>query len=291
MPDPVRDAARDDDRTALLPLGDLRRGLSADCGACVGLCCVAPAFTASADFAIDKPAGTPCPNLRGDSSCGIHDRLRPAGFPGCATFDCFGAGQQTVQVTHAGSHWREGPDVAAAMFTSFTVLRQLHELLWHLAEALTLAVDAGLREQVADARTQVQALTALPPEELAGVDASAQRHAVGPLLERISLLVRAEDGLGPEHRGADLMGARLRGADLRGASLRGAYLIGADLRGADLERADLLGADLRAADVRGARLAGAIFLTRPQLDTARGDASTTVPASLDPPGHWQQPGA
>lgn len=283
MPDPVRDAGR-----TVLPLVDLRRGLSADCGACTGLCCVAPAFTASADFAIDKPAGTPCPNLGGDSSCGIHDRLRPAGFPGCATFDCFGAGQRTVQA-HAGSDWRDGPEAAAAVFTSFTVLRQLHELLWHLAEALVLAPGAGLREQVADARSAVRALAALPPEELAGVDASAQRHAVGPLLERVSLLVRAEDGLGPEHRGADLVGARLRGADLRGASLRGAHLIGADLRGADLERADLLGADLRAADVRGARLAGAIFLTQPQLDAARGDASTTVPASLQRPGRWAQP--
>ena len=288
MPDAVRDAAGDD--RALLPLAQLRQGLSADCGACVGLCCVAPAFAASADFAIDKPAGTPCPNLRADSSCAIHARLRPAGFPGCATFDCFGAGQRTVQVTHPGRHWREGPDVAAAMFTSFTVLRQLHELLWHLAEALTLTLtaDPALRAQVAEARAAVQALTALDADELADLDASAQRHAVGPLLERVSLLVRAEDGLGPDRRGADLVGARLRGADLRGASLRGAYLIGADLRGADLERADLLGADLRAADVRGARLAGAIFATQPQLDAAHGDAATTVPASLDPPQHWSQ---
>ncbi|RQX15913.1 oxetanocin A resistance protein, partial [Micromonospora arida] len=37
--------------------------LRADCGRCFGLCCVVPAFAASADFAIDKPAGSPCPNL------------------------------------------------------------------------------------------------------------------------------------------------------------------------------------------------------------------------------------
>ncbi len=274
------------DPPALLPLNELRRGLRADCSACVGLCCVAPAFTASADFAIDKPAGTPCPNLRGDSSCGIHDRLRPSGFPGCATFDCFGAGQQTVQVTHGGSDWRAGPEVAASMFASFTALRQLHELLWHLAEALTLALTDDLLEAVAAARSRVTALTALAPDELAQVDAARERYAVGPLLERVSLLARAGEGLGPEHRGDDLMGARLRGADLRGASLRGAYLIGADLRGADLRRADLLGTDLRAADVRGARLAGAIFLTQPQLDAARGDGATTLPEGLQRPRHW-----
>ncbi len=288
MPDPSED--QQDHQAHLLPLTDLRGGLRADCSACVGLCCVAPAFAASADFAIDKPAGTPCPNLRADSACGIHDRLRPSGFPGCATFDCFGAGQQTVQTTHRGRHWREGPHVAAAMFTSFTTLRQLHELLWHLAEALTLAADPGTREAVAGARAHVTALVALPAGELAEVDASTERHAVGPLLERVSLLARAGDGLGPDHRGADLMGRRLRRADLRGASLRGAYLIGADLRGADLNRADLLGTDLRAADVRGARLDGAIFLTQPQVDAARGDGATTLPSSIQRPQHWEDAG-
>ena len=54
-----------------------RARLRADCSRCAGLCCVAPAFAASADFAIDKPAGHACPNLRNDARCGIH-----AGFTG-----------------------------------------------------------------------------------------------------------------------------------------------------------------------------------------------------------------
>ncbi|HEY9417703.1 MAG TPA: pentapeptide repeat-containing protein [Pseudonocardia sp.] len=64
------------------------------------------------------------------------------------------------------------------------------------------------------------------------------------------------------------------------------FTLGADLRGADLDRADLLGTDLRAADLRGARLAGSIFLTRPQIDAARGDSATTIPAALARPRHW-----
>src|SRR5215472_18842759 len=64
--------------------------LQADCGRCFGLCCVAPAFAASAEFAFGKTAGKPCPNLRADFSCSIHDRLRPSGFGGCAAYDCFG---------------------------------------------------------------------------------------------------------------------------------------------------------------------------------------------------------
>ena len=57
-----------------------REELRADCARCVALCCVAPEFTASADFAINKPAGQPCPNLRADFGCSVHNRLRPAGF-------------------------------------------------------------------------------------------------------------------------------------------------------------------------------------------------------------------
>src|SRR3954452_17765705 len=109
--------------------------LVADCARCAGLCCVAPAFAASADFALDKPAGHPCPHLQPDTRCGIHDRLRPSGFPGCTVFDCFGAGQRVVQQTFAGTDWRESPEVATSVFAVFTAQRQLHELLGYLLEA------------------------------------------------------------------------------------------------------------------------------------------------------------
>ncbi|HJX43921.1 MAG TPA: pentapeptide repeat-containing protein, partial [Geodermatophilus sp.] len=111
---------------------DRRRELRADCSACAGLCCVLPAFAASADFAVDKPAGRPCLHLTGlqvgDARCGIHADLRQRGFPGCTVFDCFGAGQQTVQVTFAGGgrDWHTDHEV----FAAFRVQRLLHELLW-----------------------------------------------------------------------------------------------------------------------------------------------------------------
>ena len=56
-------------------------GLQSDCGSCFGLCCVALPFAASADFAIDKDAGRPCPNLRTDFRCGIHTELRSGASP------------------------------------------------------------------------------------------------------------------------------------------------------------------------------------------------------------------
>jgi Pentapeptide repeats (8 copies) len=266
-----------------------RADLRADCSRCVGLCCVAPAFTASADFALDKPAGQPCPHLAPDSRCRIHGSLRERGFPGCTVFDCFGAGQHVTQVTFGNRNWREEPAVAAAMFDAFGVVRQLHELLWHLEEARTRVAGSALEPEVTAALTRTRALTGGTPEELAALDVAAARRAVGELLRQVADLVRRGrpvDQRGPDLDGADLMGADLRGVDLRGAGLRGAYLIGADLRGADLEAADLLGADLRAADLRGASLAFGLFFTQPQLEAARGDAGTTVPAWARRPAHW-----
>ncbi len=272
----------------MVPDPDPRQDLRADCGRCAALCCVAPAFTASADFAIGKPAGRPCPHLLGDFRCGIHADLRGQGFPGCAAFDCFGAGQQVTQVTFGGRDWRQDPGSAAPMFAVFGVMRQLRELQWYLAEALTLTAAAALRPGLTAAWDRTEALTRASAAELAGLDVTAWRREAGELLASVSDLVRAGvPDRAPDRRGADLIGARLRDAALRGASLRGAYLIGADLRGADLRHTDLLGADLRAADLRGADLTGAIFVTQPQLAAARGGTATTLPAGLARPPHWR----
>ncbi|MBO4160167.1 pentapeptide repeat-containing protein [Micromonospora antibiotica] len=260
-------------------------GLRADCTRCVGLCCVAPAFTASADFAHDKPAGRPCPRLGADSRCGIHDELRERGYPGCVVFDCFGAGQRVSQVTYPGRDWRDDPTTAAGMFAAFAVARPLHELLWYLTEAMALTPHGPLRDQLRAARDTTDTLAAGTPGELASVDVDAHRGRVNPLLAAASEAARAGTG-GADRRGAMLLGANLRGADLTGANLRGACLVGADLRGADLRRADVTGVDLRGADLRGADLSSTLFLHQSQLEAARGDRHTALPARLRHPGHW-----
>ena len=288
-----------------------RRSLRADCERCVGLCCVAPAFSASADFAIDKDAGQACPHLRPDFRCGIHPRLRQLGFPGCTVYDCFGAGQQVSQVTFAGQDWRRAPRIAQQMFEVFTIMRQLHELLWYLAEALTLEPARPLHEELGRALGETERLTQARPEALMALDVAAHRDGVNALLLRTSELVRAggrphgdlnhkdlnhgdlnhgdlnhKDLRGADLRGADLRGADLSGADLSGASLRGARLIGADLRRANLRSADLTGADFRGADLGGADLTGSIFLIQAQLDAAKGDHRTRLPPVLTRPEHW-----
>ncbi|WP_438803111.1 pentapeptide repeat-containing protein [Frankia tisae] len=304
-----------------------RPRLAADCGNCFALCCVAPGFATSADFPISKAPGMPCRHLSARHDCSIHDELRPRGFRGCTVFDCFGAGQQVSQVTFAGRDWRTHPGDAAPMFDAFAVMRTLHESLHHLAEARSLlaappaadrpsadiAARAGLLAEVDATTAATVALTGADADTLLAADLPAHRRTVHDLLTRASALLRTGrvDAAGrptarargrglagrprdlgsgnPRNLGIDLVGARLAGVDLRGAQLTGRLLIEADLRGADLRGADLRGADLRGAEVSGADLRGALFVVQAQLDAARGDEATTLPAALTRPAHWTAP--
>lgn len=264
-----------------------RRNLLADCESCFGLCCVALPFSASADFAIDKAAGQPCPNLDPEFRCGIHRRLRQRGFAGCSVYDCFGAGQHVSRGTFGGKDWRRAPETAELMYEVFPIVRQLHELLWYLTEALSLRPARPIHRELARAYDETERLSDCNPDALRQLDAAGHRDDVNGLLLRTSELVRAEvPGEKKNCRAADLIGADLRGADLRGANLRGARLVAANLRGADLRVADVIGADFRDADLGGADLTDCIFLTQSQLNAAQGDAGTTLPPSLARPTHW-----
>jgi len=306
-PDPSGPDARPapDGRSLLVEQLDLR----SDCSRCTGLCCVGLHLVRSADFAIDKPAGTPCPNLGDGFGCGIHARLRESGFPGCVAYDCLGAGQRAtaaVRSAHDGATWRDDPAAAHDAFASLPVLTQLHELLWYLAEVLSLPAARAVHDDARKAIEATSALVDLAPADLLVLDVRAVRRRVGPLIDRASRLARepgrrhargsrAHGALRDPgaalrrrlHPGGDLVGADLRGRDLTAADLRGALLLGADLRDADLTVVDLLGADLRGADVRGANLARTLFLTPAQVGAARGDDATGLPAVLDRPGHWR----
>jgi uncharacterized protein YjbI with pentapeptide repeats len=310
VPDGGQQAASDSDAGHGAPSDTGHGALRADCERCFGLCCTAPAFAASADFAIDKQAGQACPNLQADFRCAIHDRLRPRGFRGCAVYDCFGAGQKVAQVTFGGQDWRQTPEVAAPMFDTFMIMRQLHELLWYLNEALALQQASPIHADLRIAFDQTERLTDGSPGALAELDVNAHRGAINTLLRWASDLARAgyaggdfagadltgkdlrgTDLIGKDLHGTDLIGKDLHGTNLSGASLRGAYLIGASLKDADLTAADLTGADLRGADLSGANLAGSIFLTQSQLDSASGDYRTKVSAARTRPAHWAGPAA
>lgn len=265
--------------------------LRADCSRCFALCCVVPAFAASADFAISKPAGRSCPNLAADHGCTIHGSLNERGFAGCVVYDCFGAGQHVSQVIFGGRDPMTDELTARRVAQVYPIVRGLHELLWYLDQARTLPVAAPLGPELAAISARVEDLAAGPVEQVVAVHPYAVQQDVDRLLRQISRWHRAaapQPGASARRvrKGADLIGADLRRADLRAADLRGVRFIGADLRGADLRGSDLIGADLRAADLCGADLRDTVFLTQPQVNAARGDASTSLPPVLRRPIHW-----
>lgn len=116
--------------------------LQADCSRCQGLCCVAPAFDAAQGFGHDKPAHQACCHLQADFRCGIHDRLREAGYPACAAYDCHGAGPQLTAHLAEQPAWSQRAD-AAAVFDAFLAQRRLHEQLLLLRLALPRAAALG----------------------------------------------------------------------------------------------------------------------------------------------------
>lgn len=261
--------------------------LRADCTRCAALCCVVPAFVRSSDFAIDKPAGHPCPNLRADLRCGIHADLRDRGFVGCTVFDCLGAGQHVTQVVLGGLDWRTDDDTAEVVVEVFPVVRALFELLRYAVEAAGLDGAEPVRDDLRAACADLQRLVGLGPDVLRSLVVDDVRDRVNPLLVRASALHReGRPAYDVDLRGADLVGRDLRGRDLSGASLRGALLLGADLRGADLRGADVTGADLRGADLAGADLREPLFLLQGQLDAARGDRETRLDERHHRPAHW-----
>jgi hypothetical protein len=269
-----------------------KESLHANCSRCAALCCVAPSFSASEEFATDKLAGVACPNLVAGHACGIHSDLRAAGYRGCATFDCFGAGQHVSTHTCAGVRWEEGGQGATSMFAVFHVMRQLKELLWHLSDAADVAETARHRTEVQAMRQAVQALVWEDAATLAVLDLASLQQRAFQLLADVSSVHRG--GLaaccGLPLAAADLRHANLTRTNLRGADLRYAQLAMAVLAGADLTGADLFGADLRGADVRGAQLAGSLYLTPLQVQAAHGDETTTLPGTIERPAHWRNAG-
>ncbi|GAA1765244.1 pentapeptide repeat-containing protein [Pseudarthrobacter sulfonivorans] len=272
-----------------------RQSLRPDCGNCFALCCTAFGFSRSADFALDKPAGAPCQNLAPDFSCTIHTSLRPRGFRGCTVFDCFGAGQKVSQGLFGGTSWREDPGAKDQMFAAFKAVRQLHEMLWYLAEARRRTFDPDVAHRAMELGATIGRAVDGGLQQLLALDVQDLHAQVRSTLMEVSAEVRAsyfaaggdhlDAGLGP---GADLMGVNLRGRRLCGADLRGAYLIAADLRDSDFSGADLLGADLRDARLGGADLSASLYLTQPQLNAATGSRATRLPADLVMPPHWHR---
>ncbi|WP_409369232.1 pentapeptide repeat-containing protein [Lysinibacillus sp. 38-6] len=269
---------------------EVRISMQADCQNCFGLCCTALNIVASSDFAIHKPAGTPCPNLQANFSCQIHHELRNKGFNGCTVYDCLGAGQWVSQTTFHGQDWRANPEIADTMFQVFPMMEQLYEMIAYVAEAMSYEISQHLYDQLQEQLEKLQHLTKLDANTLLAIDILQIRLPINALLVKTSEHIRQKKVLNNRrkisYRGADWMGKNLKGKDLSATELRGAYLIAANLENADLREVDFIGADLRDANIRGANLSTAMFLTQMQINSALGNSATKLPYYLKMPLHW-----
>ena len=254
--------------------------LEPDCARCVGLCCVALPFRPSHGFAFAKDAGEPCRHLDDAYRCSIHASLREAGMGGCTSYECFGAGQHVTQVVYAGATWRGSADGGAEMFAVFAVVQRLHEMLVLLDQASALApgpdadpaAGAGVRSHLWAARGDPRHRPR--PAGRAGRRGPARGEPLGP--RRRAVVRRTRPGR-PATCATPISPAPT-------CAVR--VLIAADLRDVVLDRTDLLGADLRDTDLSGADLSTALFLTQPQLNSARGSAATLLPPHLRRPLAW-----
>ncbi len=87
-------------------------------------------------------------------------------------------------------------------------------------------------------------------------------------------------------QGAFLSGANLESANLAFANLEGANLDGACLEKATLTKTNFSGVSLVETDLTNTDLSQVLGLTLDQLTSARGNASTQLPAGLARPVHW-----
>ena len=165
--------------------------LKADCESCCGLCCVAPFLPASEDFAFDKDAGVACPHLAGDFRCTLHHRLEAEGFRGCVVYDCYGAGQKVTQITFGRQDWSETPEIGESMFAVFMIMRQIHELLMYLTEALKLEAAQPLYGELQLRLDELQRISLESADSLRELDVVPHKRDVDALLLRVSGLVRA----------------------------------------------------------------------------------------------------
>src|SRR5690606_37638836 len=166
----------------------------ADCANCFGLCCVALAFTVSADFPVDKERGITCKNLQDDFRCAIHRNLKLSGYSGCTTFDCLGAGQKVSQQTFGGISWKDDPKSASQMFQVLPIMQQLQEMLLYLTEGIERCTNRQLQEALQISRREIDKLTEAFAEQPLAENPPTMRRSIKAVLAQASEPLRLESG-------------------------------------------------------------------------------------------------
>lgn len=108
------------------------------------------------------------------------------------------------------------------------------------------------------------------------------------LLEELHIDKLLSDWIGsPQRRIRAFLGKHFKGKNLDGHNLSMSLLIAANLEQCSLRRTNFLGADMRDANIKNTDLSESLFLTQMQINSAKGNTATKLPAYLERPSSWQ----
>lgn len=262
---------------------ELTSKLAIDCKKCSGLCCVALCYMKVDGFPSNKPAGKPCGNLMPDFRCAIHPQLVQANMKGCLAYDCFGAGQKVTQICFPDSDWKNSPKKASDIFEVFLILFRLHQLLWYLLEALSLVAAEQLASDIEALIIDNEQMTALSPVEILNLDVEKYKIKVNQVLRKVSEMICVNPN-GKQIK--EFSGKNFKKSTLDCRDFSMSFMIGANLEGCSLRGTNFLGADMRDTNIKNTDLSESIFLTQMQINSARGNSNTKLPAHLSRPTTW-----
>ncbi|WP_246213135.1 pentapeptide repeat-containing protein [Aminipila butyrica] len=239
-------------------------------------------------FPANKEAGIPCQYLRPDFRCDIHTTLKSKNLRGCLAYDCFGAGQKVTQNCFPIVDWKSNSNHGSKIFQVFQIVFQLHQMEWYLIEALSLPAAEALESDIKSLIWENERLTGLPAEEILHLDMESYRTDVNKILKQVSHIM-AVNAKGKIDR--DYFAQNFKHANLNHKDFSMALLIAADLEGCSLQGTNFLGADMRDTNIKNTDLSTSIFLTQMQINGARGNSKTILPAGISRPASWSADGA
>ena len=204
-------------------------------------------------------------------------------------YDCFGAGQKVTQTVYQGKSWRDKDVKPDEMYRVFLVVYQLHQMLWYLNEAALLLSAADIYEKIESAIQDLDRQTRQTPEALLKTDLEACREKTNWLLKEVWQRVQKTAKAPAEaKKSVDFIGRDFKKSVLDGQDFSMSLLIAANLEGCSLRGANFLGADIRDANFKNADLRESIFLTQPQVNSAKGNAHTKLPEFIICPEIWKK---
>lgn len=153
----------------------------------MGWCCVAHAFDRGDAFAFDKAANEPCRHLSESHRCRVHDSRAERGLSGCASYDCYGAGQLvTARYLARGQNGARAAS-SPRLLEAFRALRTIHSLRYLLHEAARFREAAAERAALL---ARLEPASGFELHELEALDLPALESAVFALLRGLAYVLR-----------------------------------------------------------------------------------------------------